>query len=951
TFGSSDITLIPVENISYTCSADIFYLSMTPASNQSGNTTITITITDAGNLTATESFNVTVNEINDTPALTSIDPQITDEDTAINSLSFTVTDIETAGCSHGITFASSDIELIPVENISYTCSAGIFYLSMTPVSNQSGHATLTITISDAGNLTATESFEITVSEINDPPTMTSIDSQTIDEDTVIEALEFTVTDIETAGCSHGISFASSDIGLIPVENISYTCSADIFYLSITPVSNQSGHASLTITITDAGNLTATESFEMTVNEINDPPAMTPINPQTIDEDTVIEALEFTVTDNETAGCSHGITFDSSDIGLIPVENISYTCSADIFYLSITPVSNQSGHASLTITITDAGNLTATESFEITVNEINDPPTMTSINPQTIDEDTVIEALELTVTDIETAGCSHGISFASSDTGLIPVENISYTCSAGIFYLSMTPVSNQSGHASLTITITDAGNLTATESFEMTVNEINDPPAITSIDSQTIDEDTVIEALEFTVTDNETAGCSHGISFASSDTGLIPVENISYTCSAGIFYLSMTPVSNQSGHASLTITISDAGNLTATESFEMTVNEINDPPTMTSIAPQTTNEETEINSISFTANDIEDAPCSLEITITSSNQTLFPDANLSYTCNENNYTLTANPSLNQSGAAVITITVTDSEGLTAMTAFNLTVTSINDAPTLSTISNQSTTEDNATGAINFTVSDAEGDNLTVSANSSNLSLVSIENIAISGTGLSKTLMITPTANEFGVVTITIAVTDGGLTTTSAFELSITAVNDVPIISGINTQLTQEDTAIHGISFTVSDIDNDDNTLIVTGESSNISLVTMSNITFDGTGSNRTIAITPVANENGAISITVSVSDSDLTATTSFTLTIEAVNDSPVNTVMPTISGVYHFGQTLTINDGSWNDDIDKVPGTLTYSYQWQRADDAMGTNTTHIDTSQAYTLTLADNAKY
>jgi hypothetical protein len=59
--------------------------------------------------------------------------------------------------------------------------------------------------------------------------------------------------------------------------------------------------------------------------------------------------------------------------------------------------------------------------------------------------------------------------------LIPVENISYTCSAGVFYLSMTPVSNQSGNATITITITDAGNLTAAESFILTVNEINDPP--------------------------------------------------------------------------------------------------------------------------------------------------------------------------------------------------------------------------------------------------------------------------------------------------------------------------------------------------------------------------------------------------------------------------------------------------------------------------------------------
>ncbi|KPA09817.1 hypothetical protein MHK_009980, partial [Candidatus Magnetomorum sp. HK-1] len=324
----------------------------------------------------------------------------TDEDTAISSISFTVTDVETAGCSHGITFDSSDTALIPVENISYTCSAGMFYLSITPATNESGNSTITITVIDAGNLTTTESFILTVNSVNDTPIITSVGNHTTDEDTAISSISFTITDVETAGCSHSITFDSSDTALIPVENISYTCSAGEYYLSITPATHQSGNSTITITATDAGNLTATESFILTVNPVNDTPAITSIDNQTTDEDTAISSISFTVTDVETAGCIHGITFDSSDTALIPVENISYTCSAGEYYLSITPATNQSGNSTITITVIDAGNLTTTESFILTVNSVNDTPAITSIDNQTTDEDTAISSISFTVTDVE-----------------------------------------------------------------------------------------------------------------------------------------------------------------------------------------------------------------------------------------------------------------------------------------------------------------------------------------------------------------------------------------------------------------------------------------------------------------------------------------------------------------------------------------------------------------------
>ncbi|KPA17827.1 hypothetical protein MHK_001955, partial [Candidatus Magnetomorum sp. HK-1] len=552
---------------------------------------ITVTITDAGSLTATESFTLTVSSINDAPAITAIDDQITNEDTAITSISLTVTDIETAGCSHGITFASSVTSLIPVENISYTCSADTFYLSITPVSNQSGSSNITITITDAGSLTATESFTLTVSSINDTPAITTIDNQITNEDTAITSISFTVTDVETAGCSHGITFDSSDTALIPVENISYTCSAGIFYLSITPVSNQSGSSNITVTITDAGSLTATESFTLTVSSINDAPVITTIDNQITNEDTAISSLSFTVTDAETAGCAHGITFASSDTSLVPVENISYTCSAGVFYLSITPVTNQSGNSTITITVTDAGSLTATESFILTVTSVNDTPVIGTINGQTTNEDTQKQFL-FTLSDIESGACGFNVSFASSNPSLI--TDITYYCENGNHEITAIPIPDQNGIATITVTATDSGGLTTATTFDLTVTSINDTPQIGLISNQTIDEDTTIEALELTATDAETVGCSLGISIVSSNTSLISNSSISYTCSGDTFYLSLTPTLNQTGNATISITVTDPDAMTATQSFALTVTSVNDTPVISTISDLNTNEDTAIN---------------------------------------------------------------------------------------------------------------------------------------------------------------------------------------------------------------------------------------------------------------------------------------------------------------------------------------------------------------------
>jgi len=110
-----------------------------------------------------------------------------------------------------------------------------------------------------------------------------------------------------------------------------------------------------------------------------------------------------------------------------------------------------------------------------------------------------------------------------------------------------------------------------------------------------------------------------------------------------------------------------------------------------------------------------------------------------------------------------------------------ITAVNDTPTLSGISDQTIPEDASTTALAFTVGDAEtaAASLTVSAASSNTSLVPVANIVFGGTGANRTVTVTPAANaNGGPVTITLAVSDGTATTSTNFDLTVTAVNQAP-----------------------------------------------------------------------------------------------------------------------------------------------------------------------------
>ncbi|MBJ7396235.1 MAG: heparinase II/III family protein [Akkermansiaceae bacterium] len=131
-------------------------------------------------------------------------------------------------------------------------------------------------------------------------------------------------------------------------------------------------------------------------------------------------------------------------------------------------------------------------------------------------------------------------------------------------------------------------------------------------------------------------------------------------------------------------------------------------------------------------------------------------------------------------------------------------------------------------------------------------------------------------------------------TSLDEWTVSSINNAPTISDVTTQTTTENIATAALPVTVGDDLTAAGSLTLTKASSNTTLVPPANIVFGGSGANRTVTVTPAANQSGAAFITLTVSDGTNTASDTFWLTV-------VDAAMP---------QTLTVPLAASADDAEE-----------------------------------------
>ena len=634
------------------------------------------------------------------------------------------------------------------------------------------------------------SYTVPVSGGNQPPTLNPLGNLTINENAAAQTVNLSGI---TSGSSNEVqtltvTSSSSNTGLLPNPTVTYISPNSTGTLTLKPATNSFGSATITVTVNDGGasNNLVSQTFTVTVSPVNQPPTLNGLGNLAMNENAAAQTVNLSGISSGAANENQtlSVTASSSNTGLLPNPTVTYTSPNSAGTLTLRPATNGFGSATITVTVNDGGtsNNVVSRTFTVTVNPVNQPPTLNALNNLAIGQNAGLQTVNLSGI---TSGATNEnqtltVTANSSNTGVIPAPTINYTSPSATGTLTFTPAANASGSATITVTVNDGGtsNNVVSRTFTVTVNAVNQQPTLNALNNLVINENAGQQTVNLS---GITSGATNEnqtltVTASSSNTALIPTPAVIYTSPNTNGSLTFTPAANGFGSATITVTVNDGGasNNVVSRNFTVTVNPVNQSPTLNPLNNLVINQNAGVQTVNLSgitsgaANENQ----TLTVTASSSNTGIASTPTITYTSPGTTGTLTFTPGANVSGSATITVTVNDGGASNNIISRTFTVT-IDQPPTITGLTNLVIAMDSSAGPLPFVIGDFEtpAANLTLSASSSDTTLVPTNFIQFGGSDSNRTLLVTPSLSQTGYVTITITVSDGLASATNAFQLGV------------------------------------------------------------------------------------------------------------------------------------------------------------------------------------
>ncbi|WP_025793226.1 tandem-95 repeat protein [Vibrio parahaemolyticus] len=833
-------------------------LVFTPAENFNGDAEITYTVTD-GQLTDEAKVTVTVNPVNDAPtikvdAVESITEDAVSTDTVVATL--TVRDTDTPEDQLAVSLENdSNGYFVLVGNEVKLTQVGADAVNNDELNLKD--LTISASVSDGVNPTASDSDSLIVNRVNDAPTVeNAIADQELSEDFATYTIDLNDA-FKDSDSALNFSVSGNSNVLVSIENGIAT---------ISPTADWNGSETLTFTATDPSG----ESVSQTVNF-----TVAPVADIVADKATVVEDMPtiIKVLGNDTfEGDDKVVSLDTNNgpangtVSVNPDGSVTYT-----------PNDNYHGADSFTYIVTSGG-VSESTTVNVDVTPVNDAP-VAKYDIATTQEDTAV-TIDVLPNDTDIDGDTLRIDSASvpSDQGTVEIVDGK---------LVFTPAENFNGDAEITYTVTD-GELTDEAKVSVTVNPVNDAPtikvdAVESITENAVSTDTVVATL--TVRDTDTPEDQLTISLENNSNGyFVLVGNEVKLTQAGVDAVNNDELNLKD--LTISASVSDGVNPTASDSDSLVVNRVNDAPTVeNAIADQVLSEDFDAYTIDL--NEVfKDSDSSLEFSVSGNNSIQISIVS---------GVATITPTADWNGKETITFTAKDPSGESVSQTVDFTV-----APVADIVADKATVVEDTPTIIKVLGNDTfEGDGKVVSLDANNGPVNGSVSVNPDGS-----VTYTPNDNYQGTDSFTYIVTSGGVSESAIVEVNVTPANDAPVAKD-DIATTQEDTAVT-IDVLPNDTDVDGDKLSI--ESVSVPKEQGTVEVVDGK-----LVFTPAENFNGDAEITYTVTDGQLTDEAKVTVTVNPVNDAPtikvdaVESITEDAVSIDTVVATLTVRDTDTSED--------------------------------------------
>lgn len=903
-----------------------------------------LTYTPNSNVTGSDSFTFRVNDGTVNSALATVTINIaTGPNRAPVAIAQTVTTAEDTAKAIVLTATDEDGDALTFTVVGQPAHGSLGgtapNLTFTPTANYNGSDSFTFRASDGTTNSAVVTVSITITAVNDIP-IANGQSISTPEDTA-KAVTLTATDADGDTLSYSIVTSPAHgvlSGTIP--NLIYTPTgnyhgADSFTFKVNDGTADSVAALVSINVTAVNDIPVAEAQDVTTAEdtakaialvatdadgdtltyvITTPPAhgtltgtapnliYTPatnyhgadtfwfkVNDGTADSALVVVSINVTPVNDIPVAIGQTLATDKNVAKSITLTGTDVDGDTLTFSVATQPTKGVLSGSAPNLTYTPNNNVTGLDSFTFKANDgtTNSAAATISINiapgPNTAPtaiaqsittpEDTA-KALTLTGSDVD--GDTLSFSVVTPPTH--------GTVSGTPPNLTYTPALNYYGDDSFWFRANDGSTNSAPVVVSITVSSVNDAP---TANSQSI---------------SAVGGTAKAITLTGSDvegdplTFIVLTQPTHGTLTGSGANLSYTAIKDYSGSDSFTFRTSDGTDNSATATVSINVSPAPNTTPIASAQSVTTAEDT-AKAITLAGTDADgDALTYVIVTQPAHGSLSGSGPNITYT-----------PATNYFGSDSFTFRVNDGKTNSLPATVSLSISPVNDAPTLNAIANVTVNEGSGATAVALSGISAgpnESQMLSVTATSSNPTLVPTATVVYSSPAATGTLNFTPAATGTGTAQITVTVNDGqsaNNTFSQTFTVTVQEVvspitldpiADVTVeksaaqqsveLTGISTKEdTSTSTSDTWVNSMLGRLSNNKGTIIsISAASSNTKLVPTPVIAYNSPNSKGTLSFAPAPNVSGTATITVTVTDGkNAPLSRSFTVTVKDMNAAP------------------------------------------------------------------------